>query len=161
VGIYLLLFPGWWGILAACHGKILRVDLIFLFAVGAVVMRAAGCVLNDFIDRNLDKKVARTKNRPLASGEISSAGAIIFMGLLLTEGLAVVWQLNPLPQKLGMAALLLVALYPWMKRFTWWPQAFLGITFNWGVLMGWAAVQGSIQTPAILLYLAGIFWTLG
>jgi 4-hydroxybenzoate polyprenyltransferase len=157
VGVWLLLWPCWWSLSLA------RAEpwLFALFGIGAIALRAAGCVVNDIADRRLDAAVARTRDRPLASGELGLAQALAFLALLLAVGLAVLLQLRIEAIALGAAALPLVALYPLMKRITWWPQAFLGITFNWGALLGWMAATGELGPPAILLYAAGIAWTLG
>ena len=160
IGTALLLWPCFWGIaLAADAWPDLR--LLALFAVGALVMRAAGCVINDIADRDLDARVARTAGRPLASGELSPLKAWLFLAVLLAGGLIILLQLNRTTIILGLAALPLVGVYPFMKRITWWPQAWLGLTFNWGALMGWSAVTGSLAWPAAALYGAGIVWTLG
>ena len=135
--------------------------LIVLFALGALIMRSAGCVLNDLADRKIDAQVARTAARPIASGEISVPGALIFLAVLLLASLAILLQLNPFAIALGAASLVLVAVYPLMKRVTYWPQAWLGLTFNWGALLGWAAARGELSAPAFWLYAAGIAWTLG
>ncbi|HWA48172.1 MAG TPA: 4-hydroxybenzoate octaprenyltransferase, partial [Dongiaceae bacterium] len=127
---------------------------------GALVMRGAGCTVNDMVDRDIDAKVARTATRPLASGHLSMAQAWRFLGLQLGLGLIILLQLSWTAIWLGVASLILVAIYPFMKRITWWPQAFLGLTFNWGALMGWAATRDEVAWPAILLYAAGFFWTL-
>jgi 4-hydroxybenzoate polyprenyltransferase len=124
-------------------------------------MRAAGCVVNDMLDRDLDARVARTADRPLARGDLTLLQALIFLALLLTLGLAVLVQLPRDAVAVGAASLGLVALYPLMKRITHWPQAFLGLTFNWGVLVAWAAAGSGPPWPAIALYAAGICWTLG
>jgi 4-hydroxybenzoate polyprenyltransferase len=124
-------------------------------------MRGAGCTVNDIVDRNIDAKVARTAGRPIASGEISLVRAVAFLGALLLLGLAILLQLNDFAVILGVAALPLIAVYPFMKRITYWPQAWLGLTFNWGALLGWAAATGGLGAPALLLYGAGIAWTLG
>lgn len=134
---------------------------LLLFALGAIVMRGAGCVVNDIIDRNIDAQVERTKSRPIASGAVSVKQAIAFLTLLLTIGLIILLQFNTTTRLLGIIILLPIIIYPFMKRFTYWPQLFLGLTFNWGALMGWAAVSGHVSVPAVLIYLAGIFWTLG
>ncbi|HQX26334.1 MAG TPA: 4-hydroxybenzoate octaprenyltransferase [Alphaproteobacteria bacterium] len=165
IGIWLLLLPGWWAILLASN-KPTRMDgevweFLVLFGIGAVVMRAAGCVVNDLWDRDLDRKVARTSLRPLASGEVTVRQAAVFLALLLCIGLVILLQFNALTIFLGVLSLPLIAIYPLMKRFTWWPQLFLGFTFNFGALMGWSAVTGSVDLPALLLYSGGIFWTLG
>jgi 4-hydroxybenzoate polyprenyltransferase len=159
-GIWLLLWPCWWGVTLAGPGGP-DVRLLGLFAVGAVVMRAAGCVVNDLWDRKIDAEVERTRLRPLASGAVKPWQALILLVLLLVMGAVVLWQLPDAAIVWGLLALPLVAVYPLMKRLTWWPQAFLGLTFNWGALVGWAAVRGEINLPALLLYLGGVFWTLG
>jgi len=164
IGTWLLLFPCWWSVaLAAMPVGYLHLDdigLYLLFAVGAVVMRGAGCTLNDIVDRDLDAKVARTAMRPLPSGAISLRQALLFLALQLLCGFSVLLTLNKTALWLGIASLGLVVLYPFMKRITWWPQAFLGLTFNWGALMGWAAVRDMLGWPPFFLYLAGIAWTL-
>jgi len=126
-----------------------------------VVMRGAGCTLNDIIDRDFDARVARTRMRPLPSGAVSLRQAAVFLALQLALGAAVLVSLDRLAIVLGLAVLLLVATYPLMKRVTYWPQFFLGLNFNWGAVMGWAAVTGSVALPALLLYAGGIAWTLG
>ena len=135
--------------------------LLVLIALGALVMRAAGCAYNDIVDRDLDAQVARTARRPVASGQISPKAAAVFVAGLCLVGLAILLTLNPLAIGLGAASLLLVAAYPFMKRVTWFPQAWLGLTFNWGALLGYAAVTGRLEWPALLLYAGGVFWTLG
>ena len=165
IGIWLLLLPSLWGIaLASSHlsgfsFKILW--LIFLFTLGAIVMRAAGCVVNDIWDRKLDAQVERTRVRPLASGEISVCQALIFLFGLLMIGFCVLILMNGTTILLGLLSVPLIAVYPLMKRITFWPQAFLGLTFNFGALMGWAAVMDGLGLPAVLLYVSGFFWTLG
>lgn len=160
IGTWLLLLPCWWSIPLASP---LWPDpwLLALFAVGAVAMRGAGCTLNDIADRDYDKKVQRTADRPLPSGQITVKQAIAFLVLQSLIGLVVLLQLNTFAILLGASSLLLVAIYPFMKRITYWPQVVLGLAFNWGALLGWAAVRGDLGLPALLLYAAGIFWTLG
>lgn len=165
IGVWLLLLPGLWSIMLACGG-VMNMNskdmiLIVLFSVGAIVMRAAGCVINDLWDRKLDAKVERTQDRPLASGEISQRAALIFLFILLAIGGLILSRLSIVAILLGFLVLPLICAYPLMKRWTWWPQLFLGITFNFGALIGWAAVTGILEFSAILLYVAGIFWTLG
>ena len=160
IGTWLLLFPGWWGIALASPGWPDPV-LLALFALGAVVMRGAGCTLNDIADREYDAKVARTRLRPLPSGQVSVRQAVVFMLAQLAVGAAVLLSLNRLSIVLGVAVLGLIVIYPLMKRITWWPQLFLGLNFNWGALIGWTAVTGSLAWPPVLLYLGGICWTLG
>ncbi len=124
-------------------------------------MRGAGCVVNDLWDRDLDKLVERTKNRPIASGAVSTKAGLLFLATLLLIGLIILLQFNLVTVILGCLVVPLIISYPLMKRITWWPQAFLGLTFNFGALMGWSAITGEITAPAILLYIGGIFWTLG
>jgi 4-hydroxybenzoate polyprenyltransferase len=163
IGTWLLLFPCWWGLAlaAAAGGGWPDWRLALLFAVGALIMRGAGCTINDLADRDYDAKVARTANRPIPSGQISPRQAVVFLALELLAGLLVLVQLNDFAILLGLAALPLVFAYPFMKRFTYWPQAWLGLTFNWGALMGWAAATGGLAWPPVLLYAAGLCWTLG
>lgn len=160
IGTWLLLLPCWWST-ALASPSWPDPWLFILFAVGAVVMRGAGCTLNDIADRDYDKNVQRTADRPIPSGQITVKQAMAFLVLLCFIGLAVLLQLNLFTIFLGAASLLLVAIYPFMKRITYWPQFVLGLAFNWGALVGWAAVRGDLGLPAILLYVAGIFWTLG
>ncbi len=157
IGTWLLLWPCWWAI-ALASGDI---GLMLVFALGAVVMRGAGCTFNDIVDRDLDAQVARTANRPLPSGAVSVVAAWIFLIAQCGVGLAILLSLNDFAIAVGGASLFPVAVYPFMKRITYWPQLFLGIAFNWGALLGWAAVTGTLALPAIWLYLGGIFWTLG
>jgi 4-hydroxybenzoate polyprenyltransferase len=160
IGTWLLLFPCWWSAaLAAERWPDWR--LFVLFAVGAVVMRGAGCTINDMADHKFDAQVARTAARPIPSGAVSLRQAALFLTLQLGLGLLVLAQLNGFAIGLGVASLLLVFPYPFMKRITYWPQAWLGLTFNWGALMGWAAVTGNLSLAPVLLYAAGILWTLG
>src|SRR2546421_6201587 len=137
------------------------VRLILLFAIGSAVMRAAGCVVNDLWDRDIDRMVARTAGRPLASGAIRPRQALMFLAALLACGLLVLLSLNRLAQLLGVASLVLVALYPLAKRVTWWPQAVLGITFGWGAPMGYAAASGRLDAADLALYAAAFAWILG
>ena len=161
IPVYLLLFPCWWSIaLAAAPGGLPDIWLLFLFGLGSIVMRGAGCTFNDLVDRNYDRQVARTADRPIASGEIGIFGALVFLALQLMIGLLILLLLRPLAAGLGVASLLLVATYPFMKRITYWPQAFLGLTFNWGALMAYAAATGRIDPAPVALYGAGIAWTL-
>jgi 4-hydroxybenzoate polyprenyltransferase len=161
IGTWLLLFPGWWSLtIAAAPGQLPDGYVMVLFALGALVMRGAGCTINDIVDRDFDKQVARTANRPLASGALSLQQALVFLVLQLAVAFIILLQLEPLAIKLGVLSLLLVVAYPFMKRITWWPQAFLGLTFNWGALMSYAAVTNALAWPPVLLYAAGFFWTL-
>ena len=160
IGTWLLLFPGWWGIALASAG-LPDPGLLILFAVGAVVMRGAGCTLNDIADRHYDAQVARTRLRPLPSGAVSVRQAILFLMLQLAVGAGVLLSLNRTSVVLGFAVLGLVGTYPFMKRVTYWPQVFLGLNFNWGALLGWTAVTGALGVAPVLLYLGGVFWTVG
>jgi 4-hydroxybenzoate polyprenyltransferase len=152
--------PCWWSVALATPGWP-NLWMLALFAVGAVVMRGAGCTLNDIADRHFDGRVARTATRPIPSGQISVVRAVVFLGALLLIGLAVLVRFNAFTIGVGMLSLVLVAIYPFTKRITYWPQLVLGLTFNWGALMGWAAVRGDLEAPALALYAAGVFWTLG
>jgi 4-hydroxybenzoate polyprenyltransferase len=161
IGSWLLLFPGWWSIaLGAAPGQGPSLRLLILFAIGAVVMRGAGCTINDMADRDFDRRVTRTAGRPIASGAISMKRALVFLALQLVIGLVILLQLSPLAIVLGVASLALIVTYPFMKRITYWPQAFLGLTFNWGALLGYAAVRDRLDAAPLLLYAAGIAWTL-
>ena len=160
IGTWLLLFPAWWGIAFASKGWP-DPGLLLLFGLGALVMRGAGCTLNDIADRHYDGQVARTRLRPLPSGAVSVRQAILFLLLQLALGAAVLFSLNRTTVLLGCAVLGLIGTYPFMKRITYWPQVFLGLNFNWGALIGWTAVTGTLAGPPLLLYLGGIFWTIG
>lgn len=135
--------------------------LFAAFGIGAIIMRGAGCTWNDITDREYDGRVARTRTRPIPAGEISVGQAYAFMLFLLLAGFAILVSFNLFAIALGAASLALVFSYPFMKRITYWPQFVLGLAFNWGALLGWAAVDGSLALPPALLYVAGIFWTLG
>jgi 4-hydroxybenzoate polyprenyltransferase len=161
IGIWLLFLPGIWGILLAGAAPRESVRLIVLFVAGSVVMRAAGCVVNDLWDRDIDRKVARTAGRPLASGVLSPVQGLVFAGALLLVGLLVLLQLDSLAQLLGVASLLLVALYPLAKRVTWWPQLMMGFTFGFGAPLGYAAGAGRLDAACAALYGAAILWDLG
>ena len=161
IGAWLLVIPGLWSILLARPAWPETIRLVLLFALGSIVMRGAGCVVNDMWDRDMDRKVTRTAARPLASGALRMRQATWFLAILLALGLAILLQLNPLARLLGVLSLGLVALYPLAKRVTWWPQAALGITFGWGAPMGYAAATGHIDAPAIALYAAAFAWILG
>ena len=165
IGTWLLFWPCVFGLALGGMGQTPDIAgdlrLIALFAVGSIVMRGAGCTYNDIVDRDIDAQVARTRGRPLPSGAVSTRAAWIFLALQLATGLAVLLALNPFTIALGASSLVLVAIYPFMKRVTWWPQAWLGLTFNWGALVGFAAKTGHLALPAFLLYAACFFWTLG
>jgi 4-hydroxybenzoate polyprenyltransferase len=164
IGAWLLLFPCWWS-LALAELSLGRpypnLWYLFLFAVGAFVMRAAGCTWNDIVDRDYDASVARTAQRPIPAGQVSETQALLFASALSLAGLAVLLQFNWFTVQLGMASLALVAVYPFMKRFTFWPQLVLGLTFKWGALVGWAAVYVELSAAPIALYAGCVLWTIG
>jgi 4-hydroxybenzoate polyprenyltransferase len=160
IGTWLLLWPCWWSLALAAGGWPDPV-LVLLFGVGALLMRGAGCCWNDIADRDLDGRVERTAGRPLPAGELTVRQAVGCMVLLALAAFAILLTFNAFAILVGVASLATVAIYPFMKRFTWWPQFFLGLAFNWGALLGWAAVRGEIGWPALLLYAGGICWTLG
>jgi 4-hydroxybenzoate polyprenyltransferase len=167
IGTWLLLFPCWWSLALGWQlnpGQINLLELGYLyllFSIGAIIMRGAGCTVNDLWDRKLDQLVTRTANRPIASGVISVKKAIYFLLIQLALGLVILLQLNQTCWLLGLLVLLLVFTYPAFKRFTYWPQFILGLTFNWGALMGWVAITEQVNSTCLILYTAGIFWTLG
>lgn len=163
-GFWLLAFPCFWAV--ALASRSIGADypdpsLLLLFALGAIVMRAAGCAYNDILDQDIDAQVARTQARPLPSGQITRNGAIIFMLGLCAVGLLVLASFNNFTVWLGLGVIPIVALYPLVKRFSHWPQAVLGLAFNWGALMGYAAVLGRLEWPAVILYGGAIAWTIG
>jgi len=164
IGWWLLLWPCWWSSVLATDAAGLRFPDFWhlaLFLVGAIAMRGAGCTYNDIVDRDLDAQVARTRSRPIPSGQVTARQAAIFLVLQALIGLAVLLQFNSFAIALGVLSLITVAIYPFMKRFTWWPQIGLGLAFSWGALMGWAAIYGSLGWPPLLLYAGGIAWTIG
>jgi 4-hydroxybenzoate polyprenyltransferase len=161
IGIWLLFLPGLWGILLAHPAPGAAVRLVALFAVGSVVMRAAGCVVNDLWDRDIDRLVVRTAGRPLASGALWPRHALVFLAVLLGIGLAILLQLGPLARALGAGSLILVALYPLAKRVTWWPQLVMGFTFGFGAPLGYAAAASRIDGAWAALYAASVLWDLG
>lgn len=160
IGFWLLFLPCLTGTAFAASGWP-DVGLIVLFAIGSLAMRGAGCTINDMADRDFDRQVERTSIRPLASGRLSMRDAWVFLTLQLLIGLAVLMQLNPFTIALGFASIPLVAAYPFAKRVTDWPQSVLGLTFNWGALMGWAAIHGELTLAPAVLYAGCVFWTLG
>ena len=160
IGWWLLYWPCAWG-LALGGGARSHWTLFFWMLLGAVAMRGAGCVYNDIVDRDLDAKVARTASRPVASGTVSIGAALAWTGLLALVGLVVLLQLPPPAQIVALASLALVAAYPFMKRITWWPQAWLGLVFSWGALVGWIAVGGGPGLALPLLYAGCIAWVIG
>ena len=174
IGVWLLLWPCWWSVALATRANahylplqdvewVLRrpVFLLVLFAIGAFAMRTAGCVYNDILDRDIDAKVSRTQARPLASGQISVRSAMVLIAGLCLVGLAVLVQFNWFAVCLGFASVGIVLIYPLMKRVTFWPQAFLGLAFSWGALMGWAAIFSSLALAPVILYGAAVAWTIG
>lgn len=164
IGWWLLLLPCWWGLFLAQisqGGGLPNLWFAFLFLAGAIVMRGAGCSLNDIVDRKFDAQVARTRLRPIPSGRVSVKQATMFLAAQSLIGLVILLQFDFYTVILGSASLLIVAIYPLMKRITYWPQLALGLAFNWGALVGWSAVHHSLGWPPLGLYLGGIFWTLG
>jgi 4-hydroxybenzoate polyprenyltransferase len=164
IGFWLLLLPCWWSVGLAdvtLNQPYPNPWLLTLFALGALLMRAAGCAYNDYIDRDYDARSVRTAGRPIPSGQVTPAEALAFAALCALGGLMVLVQFNAFTIKLGAASLILVAVYPFLKRFTYWPQLVLGLAFNWGALVGWSAVMGSIGIPALLLYAGSVLWTIG
>lgn len=165
IGTWLLLLPCWWGILLGALAEpatrgLLTIWLMIACGAGAFLMRGAGCTWNDISDRDIDGKVERTRNRPLVAGQVSLREALIWMGFQMVAAFFLLLTFNGAAIALGVLALLPVAIYPFAKRFTWWPQAFLGLAFNWGALLGWTAQTGALGWPAVILYVAGIAWTL-
>ncbi len=160
IGWWLLLFPGWWGVALAAPGWREGLALFALFFIGAIAMRGAGCTWNDILDRDVDAQVERTRDRPLPAGEATVGKALAWMVIQALVGAAVLASFNRFAIVVGLASLAVVAIYPLMKRLTSWPQVVLGLAFNWGALLGWAAVRGAIEWPAVALYVGGIAWTL-
>jgi 4-hydroxybenzoate polyprenyltransferase len=163
IGSWLLLMPCWWSVgLAAVHARS-QVNLwhVLLFFVGAFAMRGAGCTWNDIVDRDLDARVERTRSRPIPSGQVTVAAAAAFLALQALVGLAVLLQFNRFTIYVGFASLAVVAVYPFMKRITYWPQIVLGLAFSWGALMGWPATFARLDLPAFLLYAGAISWVIG
>ncbi len=164
IGTWLLLLPCWWGLaLAMLHDGQSRWFDLWIFvgcAIGAFLMRGAGCTWNDITDRHIDGKVARTASRPIPSGQVTSKQALAWLVMQALVSFCILLTFNWAAIALGVLSLLPVCIYPFAKRFTWWPQAFLGLAFNWGALLAWTAHSGSLGWPAVLLYLGGIAWTL-
>ena len=164
IGFLLLFWPCTWGLTLGYYFNnetTLYLKYIIFFFLGSVLMRSAGCIFNDIVDRNLDKKIQRTKERPIASGKISVSEAFTYIVFLCLVALLILLQFNWLTIMLGMASMTLAFAYPFMKRITYWPQLFLGLTFNWGIIMGWTSMTNSISVEPLVLYLSAIFWTLG
>ncbi len=164
IGFMLLFWPCSWGLAYAYslnQNLNLFLNYLMLFFLGSVLMRSAGCIVNDIVDKDFDRKVKRTKSRPIASGMISVRQSMIYVIFLCALAFLILIQFNFLTIVLGMSSMLLAFSYPFMKRFTYWPQLFLGLTFNWGIIMAWASMNNTISFEIILLYIAAIFWTLG
>ena len=164
IGFMLLFWPCVWGLTLALNQDKefgIFIKYIFLFFLGSIIMRSAGCIFNDIVDKDFDKRVSRTKNRPIPSGRISLLESFIYIILLCLISFIILIQFNYLTIFLGLLSVPFAFAYPYMKRFTYWPQLFLGFTFNWGILLGWASFSGEISLEPILLYFAAIFWTLG
>ncbi len=159
IGTWLLYWPCAWSVALAGVGS--RWDLFLWLFVGAFAMRSAGCVYNDIVDRDLDRRVERTRLRPLASERVSIGAAWALIGILCVIGLGVLLQLNLIAAIVALASIAPVAAYPFMKRITWWPQAWLGLVFSWGALVGWPAIRGSLDSPALLLWFGSIAWVIG
>ena len=164
IGFLLLFWPCVWGLTLGYYYNgetILYLKHIMLFFLGSVLMRSAGCIFNDIVDKDFDKQVHRTKERPIASDKISIIRALFYMVSLCLIALLILLQFNFLTITLGLGSMILAFAYPFMKRITYWPQLFLGLTFNWGIIMGWTSISNSISIEPIILYIAAIFWTLG
>ena len=164
IGFILLFWPCSWGLALAYYFRPevnLYLKYILLFFLGSVLMRSAGCIFNDIVDKDLDKKVERTKNRPIAAKKISIINAFFYVAVLCLIAFLILLQFNLLTIALGLGSMFLAFAYPYMKRITYWPQLFLGLTFNWGIIMGWTSIMNNISFEPLMLYLAAIFWTLG
>ena len=164
IGFMLLFWPCSWGLAYAYYfNNTFNVFLYYLvlFFLGSVLMRSAGCIFNDIVDKDFDKKVSRTKKRPIAAGKITVKQSLIYVLFLCLIAFFILIQSNSFTIVLGIGSMLLAFAYPFMKRFTYWPQLFLGITFNWGIIMSWAAINGDISLNILILYTSAIFWTLG
>ena len=161
IGTWLLLFPCWWSLaLAVGRDWAHLLGWMILFALGALAMRGAGCTWNDILDRKIDAEVERTRGRPLPSGEVRLRGAVVWMGLQALVGAVILFKFNKFAVLVGLASLAVVAIYPLMKRITSWPQVVLGFAFNWGALLGFAAVTGTLSRAAVALYFGGVAWTM-
>jgi 4-hydroxybenzoate polyprenyltransferase len=164
IGGWLLLWPCWWSaaLVALHHGRALpNIWHLILFLIGAFVMRGAGCTLNDLVDRDIDAKVERTRSRPIPSGQVSAWGAVVWLGLQAMIGLVILLQFNVFAIWLGIASLGVVAIYPFMKRITSWPQVVLGVAFSWGALMGWAGAAAWLDWAPLLLFVGSVLWVIG
>ena len=164
IGIFLLFWPCAWSLTMTqwfVVNNYLFIKYLILFFIGSIIMRSAGCVYNDIVDKKIDFRVQRTKKRLIASGKISVTTAWLSISFLIIPALIILFQFNNFSKILGLSSGLLIITYPFMKRITFWPQLFLGFTFNWGVLLGWSVFFENLTTEIIILYMAGIFWTLG
>ena len=163
IGSWLLLMPCWWsaGLAGMQAGRLPSLTHIALFFIGAFAMRGAGCTWNDLVDRDLDARVERTRSRPIPSGQVTVAQAALFMAAQALVGLAVLLQFNRFTVMCGLASLIVIVVYPFMKRITYWPQIVLGLAFSWGALMGWPAAFGRLDWPALVLYAGSISWVIG
>ena len=164
IGFLLLFWPCMWGLTLGFYfssESTIYIKYILLFFLGSILMRSAGCIFNDIVDRNIVKKVERTKYRPIPPGIISILESFVYMVFLCLIAFLILLQFNKLTIILGMSSMILAFAYPFMKRITYWPQLFLGLTFNWGIIMGWTALTNNISIEPFLLYLSAIFWTLG
>ncbi len=161
IGIWLLMFPCWWSVaLASARDWANMIGWMAIFAVGAIAMRGAGCTWNDIVDRKVDAGVERTRNRPLPAGEVKLLEALIWMALQAAVGAAILFKLNKFAGGIALSSLLLVAIYPTMKRLTSWPQVVLGLAFNWGALVGYASLTGTLSWATVALYAGGVAWTM-
>jgi 4-hydroxybenzoate polyprenyltransferase len=164
IGIFLLFWPCAWSLTMTqwfVVNNYLFIKYLILFFIGSIIMRSAGCVYNDIVDKKIDFRVQRTKKRLIASGKISVTTAWLSISLLIIPALIILFQFNNFSKILGLSSGLLIITYPFMKRITFWPQLFLGFTFNWGVLLGWSVFFENITLETIILYMTGVFWTLG
>ena len=164
IGYMLLFWPCSWGLAYAYsfnNDSSLLIHYLILFFLGSVLMRSAGCIVNDIVDKDFDKKVKRTKKRPIASGKISIRQSCFYAVILCALAFLILIQFNLLTILLGLGSMLLAFSYPYMKRITYWPQLFLGLTFNWGIIMAWTSINNTISVEIIILYISAIFWTLG
>ena len=164
IGFMLLFWPCSWGLAYAFSLKqnvTLFLNYMILFFFGSILMRSAGCIFNDIVDKDFDKKVKRTQLRPIANNKITIKRALAYTSILCTLAFIILIQFNLFTILLGLGSMFLAFAYPFMKRVTYWPQLFLGLTFNWGIIMAWAAFDNSISLEIVLLYISAIFWTLG
>src|SRR6056300_1743827 len=158
IGIFLLFWPCAWGLALA---NVQLSNHLILFLIGSILMRSAGCVYNDIVDRKIDIKITRTKNRPIATGLISLTSAWILILILVSFSLIILFHFNLKSIIFGLSSAFLVLLYPFMKRITYWPQLFLGLTFNWGIILGWLVMKNEFSPLPFILYLSAVLWTLG